>query len=175
MDFEIFMCFSRKAVDSRIRVLIWGLERWFEHSIFELQNCFSEFLSFWVWYDLVRILRCINPGMSCLVMHRAGGVLVWSCVKAGGMLIVLGNTTHENHCKLRSSILTIRIGIRVVEHWDNWIMFEPPDVTRCVAPCEASQLDRSGIMQEEFRVTVLSHQARVSVPAASIPLRDQST
>ena len=30
-------------------------------------------------------LRCINPAMLCLVMHSAGGILVWlSCIMSRG-------------------------------------------------------------------------------------------
>ena len=48
--------------------------------------CTSDFLfAFWflrsifdVDAELIMVLQCINPAMSCLVMHRTGGISVWS-------------------------------------------------------------------------------------------------
>ena len=53
----------------------WGLD-------FEL---LSWFLRFRIWYEFIKILRCINPAMLCLVMHSAGEILVWlSCRMSRG-------------------------------------------------------------------------------------------
>ena len=64
--FSVFMC---------IIVGNWWLD-------FEL---LSWFLRFRIWYEFIKILRCINPAMLCLVMHSAGGILVWlSCIMNRG-------------------------------------------------------------------------------------------
>ena len=48
-------------------------------------NCWVGFSRFWIWYEFIKILQCINPAMLCLVMHSAGGILVWlSCIMSRG-------------------------------------------------------------------------------------------
>ena len=64
--FSVFMC---------IIIGNWGLD-------FELLSWFSRFR---IWYEFIKILRYINPAMLCLVMHSAGGILVWlSCIMSRG-------------------------------------------------------------------------------------------
>lgn len=38
------------------------------------------------------------------------------------------------------------------------MMCEPPDAISCVAPDDASQIDSPEVIQEKFRVAVLSHE-----------------
>ena len=45
----------------------------------------------------VMVLRCINAVMSCLVMRRAGEVLVGSRITSRRMLVVLGDTADTIH------------------------------------------------------------------------------
>lgn len=63
--------------DSGIRLL-------FAHLIFSLQFWFFEFDLHKFGPESVMILRCLIPAMSCLVMHKGGGALVWSCTSSRG-------------------------------------------------------------------------------------------
>ena len=119
---------------------IWGFEC-FESLIFELQN---GFLTLWVWYKVIIKLRCINPAMSCLVMHRNTGDITVVVYNEQGRCWLYSGTRH-----IRSivdwAVLRWK-GILVVGYWDIGVMCAHQCHSLGVAPYEASRLDSSDIL-----------------------------
>ena len=51
--------------------------------------------------EFIMVLRCINPAISCCVMHLAGGTLTgYRVSRAGGILVVLENTSEMIHRRI---------------------------------------------------------------------------
>ena len=89
-------------------------------------------------------------------------------VVRGILLIVVKNTIHTIHRKLRSSMLKRYSGSRVLGYRGN--VGPPMLLDRCIiAPYEASQLGSLHTILYEFLGVIVSSQPRVPVPAASVP------